>query len=95
MRLDKVYSDESILNRGSQINIDNRRKNLLAKQRKKRGKKKRASQGMTAAIIMIAFIITASGVAFVILTMGSSMQQQLATVGERGTEAASSAMHWL
>lgn len=70
-------------------NIDNRRKKILAKYRKKK-----ASQGMTAAIIMIAFIITSAGIAFVILTMGSSMQQQLATTGERGVEAASSAMHY-
>ncbi|MCP4764211.1 MAG: hypothetical protein GY870_20730, partial [archaeon] len=54
--------------------------------------KKRASQGMTAAIILIAFIITAAGIAFVILTMGSTMQQQLGTIGDSGSEAASSAL---
>ncbi|MCP4761139.1 MAG: hypothetical protein GY870_05110 [archaeon] len=77
-------------------NIDNtRQRNLLARYRRKRYKRgKRASQGMTAAIIMIAFIITAAGIAFVILTMGTSMQQQLATTGERGNEAASSAMQF-
>lgn len=55
-------------------------------------KKHRASQGMTAAIILIAFIITAAGIAFVILTMGSNMQQNLGTIGEKGSEASSSAL---
>ncbi len=55
-------------------------------------KKHRASQGMTAAIILIAFIITSAGIAFVILTMGGSMQQSLGTIGERGSEASSSAL---
>ncbi len=57
-----------------------------------RSRKKRASQGMTAAIILIAFIITAAGIAFVILTMGSTMQQNLGTTGELGAESASSAL---
>ncbi len=47
---------------------------------------------MTAAIILIAFIITAAGIAFVILTMGSNMQQNLGTIGEKGSEASSSAL---
>lgn len=59
---------------------------------KHRSKKSRASQGMTAAIILIAFIITAAGIAFVILTMGSNMQQSLGTIGEKGSEASSSAL---
>ncbi|WP_371803730.1 hypothetical protein [Candidatus Lokiarchaeum ossiferum] len=60
--------------------------------RKKRSSKRKASEGMTAAIILIAFIITAAGIAFVILTMGASMQLELGRVGNEGSEASSSAM---
>ena len=60
--------------------------------RKKRSKLRRASEGMTAAIILIAFIITAAGIAFVILTMGSEMQLELGNVGQEGKDAASSAL---
>ncbi|WP_371803731.1 hypothetical protein [Candidatus Lokiarchaeum ossiferum] len=60
--------------------------------RKKRSSLRKASEGMTAAIILIAFIITAAGIAFVILTMGSSMQLELANVGDEGKDAASSAL---
>ncbi len=60
--------------------------------RKKRSKLRRASEGMTAAIILIAFIITAAGIAFVILTMGSEMQLELGKVGSEGKDAASSAV---
>ena len=60
--------------------------------RKKRSKVRRASEGMTAAIILIAFIITAAGIAFVILTMGSEMQLELGKVGNEGKDAASSAV---
>lgn len=66
--------------------------NKFLNYRNKHRSKKRASQGMTAAIILIAFIITAAGIAFVILTMGSNMQQSLDTVGQSGTEASSSAL---
>lgn len=66
--------------------------NKFLKNRDKHRSKKSASQGMTAAIILIAFIITAAGIAFVILTMGSNMQQSLDTIGQSGTEASSSAM---
>ncbi len=59
---------------------------------RKRSRKRKASEGMTAAIILIAFIITAAGIAFVILTMGSEMQLELGDVGSEGREAASSAM---
>ena len=53
-----------------------------ARQRlRRRSPGRKASEGMTSAIILIAFIITAAGVAFVILTMGSSMQQQLGATG--------------
>ncbi|UYP48167.1 hypothetical protein NEF87_004452 [Candidatus Lokiarchaeum ossiferum] len=60
--------------------------------RKKRSKVRKASEGMTAAIILIAFIITAAGIAFVILTMGSEMQLELGKVGSEGKDASSSAM---
>ena len=53
-------------------------------------KKDRGSQGMTAAIILIAFIITASGIAFVILTMGGNLINKLQNTGNRATETASS-----
>ncbi len=55
-------------------------------------KKHRASEGMTAAIILIAFIITSAGVAFVILTLGSEMQTELGNIGKNGEESASSAL---
>ncbi|WP_371803737.1 hypothetical protein [Candidatus Lokiarchaeum ossiferum] len=54
-------------------------------------KRKRASQGLTTAIILIAFIITASGTAFVILTLGSSVQLELSSIGQKGEDSASSA----
>ncbi|MHA1583698.1 MAG: hypothetical protein ACTSWL_00460, partial [Promethearchaeota archaeon] len=57
---------------------------------KKYGKK--ASQGMTAAIILIAFIITAAGIAFVILTLGAEMQVELGNTAESGKNAATSMM---
>lgn len=60
--------------------------------RRKQGRKHKASEGLTSAIILIAFIITASGIAFVILTIGQSMQIELGNVGEQGKNAASSAM---
>jgi flagellin FlaB len=66
--------------------------NKFLAHRAKHRSKKSASQGMTAAIILIAFIITAAGIAFVILTMGSNMQMNLDTIGQSGTEASSSAM---
>ena len=66
--------------------------NKFLKNRNKHRSKKSASQGMTAAIILIAFIITSAGIAFVILTMGSNMQQSLDTIGQSGTEASSSAL---
>ncbi len=66
--------------------------NKFINHRNKHRSKKRASQGMTAAINLIAFIIKAAGIAFVILTMGSNMQQSLDTVGQSGTEASSSAL---
>lgn len=72
------------------VNIDKASKARRLRQRTKRGKK--ASEGMTAAIILIAFIITAAGVAFVILTIGSQMQQQLSATGQQGLQQASSAM---
>lgn len=53
-------------------------------------KKKKASQGMTTAIILIAFIITASGIAFVILSLGTEMSLELDKIGEKGENAASS-----
>ncbi|MCP4762741.1 MAG: hypothetical protein GY870_13260 [archaeon] len=65
---------------------------FLLHRAKHRSRKKIASQGMTAAIILIAFIITAAGIAFVILTMGSNMQQELETIGTGGSDAASSAL---
>ncbi|MCP4762954.1 MAG: hypothetical protein GY870_14340 [archaeon] len=68
------------------------RKNYLEYRNKHRSRKKNASQGMTAAIILIAFIITAAGIAFVILTMGSNMQQELDTIGQEGSDSASSAL---
>ncbi|UYP48168.1 hypothetical protein NEF87_004453 [Candidatus Lokiarchaeum ossiferum] len=52
--------------------------------------KKKASQGMTAAIILIAFIITASGIAFVILSLGTEMSLELDKIGEEGKNSASS-----
>lgn len=55
-------------------------------------KRQQASQGMTAAIILIAFIITAAGIAFVILTLGSEMQQELADIGNEGRKTSSSAL---
>ncbi len=58
----------------------------------KRSRKRKASEGMTAAIILIAFIITAAGIAFVILTMGSEMQIELGNVGKEGKDSASSAL---
>ncbi|MHA1601997.1 MAG: hypothetical protein ACTSUI_03210 [Promethearchaeota archaeon] len=63
-----------------------------ARQRCRIIKGRKANQGMTAAIILIAFIITAAGIAFVILTMGSSLQQQLSATGQQGLQQASSAM---
>ncbi|MHA1585585.1 MAG: hypothetical protein ACTSVU_07070 [Promethearchaeota archaeon] len=62
------------------------------KMRRRIMKGRKANQGMTAAIILIAFIITAAGIAFVILTMGSSLQQQLSATGQQGLQQASSAM---
>lgn len=53
---------------------------------------RRASDGMTAAIILIAFIITSAGIAFVILTLGSEMNVELGNVGEEGKDSASSVM---
>ncbi|MHA1583858.1 MAG: hypothetical protein ACTSVU_07280 [Promethearchaeota archaeon] len=67
-------------------------KRNLNKMFRKRSRNHRASQGMTAAIILIAFIITAAGIAFVILTMGSEMQLELGNVGEEGRDSASSAL---
>ncbi|MHA1583859.1 MAG: hypothetical protein ACTSWL_01270 [Promethearchaeota archaeon] len=67
-------------------------KKHLVKKRRKNFLKRRGSQGMTAAIILIAFIITAAGIAFVILTMGSEMQIELGHVGDEGRDSASSAM---
>ncbi len=64
----------------------------ISYKRKKRSKLRRASEGMTAAIILIAFIITAAGIAFVVLTMGSEMQLELGNVGQEGKDAASSAL---
>lgn len=72
------------------VKIDKATKARRLRQRKKRGRK--ANEGMTAAIILIAFIITAAGVAFVILTIGSQMQQQLSATGQQGLQQASSAM---
>jgi hypothetical protein len=72
------------------INAD---KATRARQRRRRVKKgRKANEGMTAAIILIAFIITAAGVAFVILTMGSTLQQQLSATGQQALQQASSAM---
>ncbi|MCP4764276.1 MAG: hypothetical protein GY870_21055, partial [archaeon] len=76
-----------------------RRKNsaVNSKKRSKRtrsrnNRKKSGSQGMTAAIILIAFIITAAGIAFVILTMGSSYAQMTQTIGTEGQDYASSSL---
>ena len=72
------------------INADKATKARIRRRRTKKGRK--ANEGMTAAIILIAFIITAAGVAFVILTMGSTLQQQLSATGQQALQQASSAM---
>ncbi|MHA1728466.1 MAG: hypothetical protein ACTSWY_07010 [Promethearchaeota archaeon] len=48
--------------------------------------KRRGSQGVTTAIILIAFIISAAGIAFVILTMGSNMAQKTESIGSQASE---------
>ena len=72
------------------VNADKATKARIRRRRTKKGRK--ANEGMTAAIILIAFIITAAGVAFVILTMGSTLQQQLSATGQQALQQASSAM---
>ncbi len=72
------------------IHADKATKARIRRRRTKKGRK--ANEGMTAAIILIAFIITAAGVAFVILTMGSTLQQQLSATGQQALKQASSAM---
>ena len=65
----------------------------IARRRRRRTQRgRKANEGMTAAIILIAFIITAAGVAFVILTVGSTMTQQLGATGQQALQQASSAM---
>ena len=72
------------------VNADKATTARIRRRRIKRSRK--ANEGMTAAIILIAFIITAAGVAFVILTMGSTLQQQLSATGQQAQQQASSAM---
>ena len=74
----------------SKINADKATK--IRRRRRRFNKGRKANEGMTAAIILIAFIITAAGVAFVILTIGSTMQQQLGATGQQALQQASSAM---
>ena len=57
-----------------------------------RRSQRRASQGMTSAILLIAFIITSAGIAAVVLTLGAEIQIELGNIGDRGSELASSAI---
>ena len=57
-----------------------------------RRSKRRASQGMTSAILMIAFIITSAGIAAIVLTLGAEIQIELGNVGDKGSDLASSAI---
>jgi len=64
----------------------------LTFKRHKRSTRRKASEGMTAAIILISFIITSAGIAFVILTMASEFQLELSNIGRQGNDAASTAV---
>lgn len=59
--------------------------------RKKKNRKSRGSQGITAAILLLSVILSAVGLSFVILTLGSDSAQKIEAIGSKANDYSTSA----
>jgi archaellin len=58
---------------------------------RKKSRKSRGSQGITAAILLISVILSAAGLSFVILTLGSDSAQKIEAIGSNANDYSTSA----
>lgn len=58
---------------------------------RKKSRKSRGSQGITAAILLISVILSAAGLSFVIMTLGSDSAQKIEAVGSNANDYSTSA----